>query len=245
MMRLRCPPTARCGPHHFAGMTREECYCESARFVASAGQFVAPVLFPVDAPRPSDYWPFPARSPTRPSGDPLEHFRPFVRVALSALPGFAVLAVALAATSAASAAAPPVLWQGVERIGLQCLVATPQGVDSGPLHARLCDSRARARRARRAPSGRDRRARRSFHSRSRHRHPPAPRSSRAGAAAAASSRCRCGCSATIRRRPSCSAPRRARPSSPTARISRRPSSGRWPRRSPRPCPGAPIRPRRG
>lgn len=48
------------------------------------------------------------------------------------------LAVALAAVAPANAETPTLLWQGVTRVGVACLVNTDRGVDNGALHDRLC-----------------------------------------------------------------------------------------------------------
>lgn len=49
-----------------------------------------------------------------------------------------LVAVALAAATPVLAETPPLLWQGVTRIGVACLVNTDRGVDTGVLHDRLC-----------------------------------------------------------------------------------------------------------
>lgn len=60
---------------------------------------------------------------------------PFRRVcALLALLG----AAASTPTAAARAATPTLLWQGVARVQVLCLVRTEVGTDSGPLRDRLC-----------------------------------------------------------------------------------------------------------
>ena len=41
----------------------------------------------------------------------------------------------------------PLVWQGVGRVSVLCLVVTDRGVDSGPLHQRLCAAVATAARA--------------------------------------------------------------------------------------------------
>lgn len=48
------------------------------------------------------------------------------------------LAATLVAVSPVSAETPPLLWQGVTRVGVVCLVNTDRGVDTGALHDRLC-----------------------------------------------------------------------------------------------------------
>lgn len=50
-----------------------------------------------------------------------------------------VAATGAVADPAASAAISP-FWRDVTAIGVTCLVNTPRGVDTGPLHARLCEA---------------------------------------------------------------------------------------------------------
>jgi hypothetical protein len=50
----------------------------------------------------------------------------------------ALLCAAGLAPSAAAASTPSPFWQGVTRVQILCLVRTEAGVDTGPLHDRLC-----------------------------------------------------------------------------------------------------------
>lgn len=49
-----------------------------------------------------------------------------------------LMAATLASSSVARAETPTLLWQGVKQVGVVCLVNTDRGVDTGPLHDRLC-----------------------------------------------------------------------------------------------------------
>jgi hypothetical protein len=62
----------------------------------------------------------------------------------------ALATAALATASSAPAESPSALWRGVARVGIVCLVNTDHGVDTGPLHDRLC-ARARVMTAAGAP----------------------------------------------------------------------------------------------
>jgi hypothetical protein len=65
--------------------------------------------------------------------------------------GIGALAMAaLAVATPASADTRSLLWQDVTRVGVACLVNTDRGVDTGPLHDRLC-ARVRALAALNAP----------------------------------------------------------------------------------------------